>query len=278
MVVYQFDQLDVFSSRVGDGNAVAVVHEADDVSVKDMQRFARWTNLAETVFLSHATGADAHYRARIFTSTGELPFAGHPTLGAARAWADAAGYAGDEIIQECGIGLVPVRRSQSFFEFAAPELRRAGPVENATREAALAVLRMPAHEVVDMQWIANGPTWIGVRARSAAAVLALDPDLTSGNGMEIGVIGAHDDSRPATFEMRAFLPGDSMPEDPVTGSLAAGFAQWLFADGLVSSSFSIRQGTMLGRRGQVEVSRGGDGQIWIGGDTRRAIHGLTTLE
>src|SRR5690349_2911959 len=126
-----FRQVDVFSSEPLRGNPVAVVHGADELTEAQMAAFARWTNLSETTFLLTPTTPDADYRLRIFTPGGELPFAGHPTLGSAHAWLEQGGAArGEELVQECGVGLVRLQRGERL-AFAAPPLIRSGPVDDA---------------------------------------------------------------------------------------------------------------------------------------------------
>src|SRR3954454_19497442 len=121
----RFSQVDVFSSEPLRGNPVAVVHGADGLSDEQMAAFARWTNLSETTFLLAPTAPEADYRVRIFTPGGELPFAGHPTLGSCHAWRERGGVAktSGRIVQQCVVGLVPIRVSQEPSAFAAPAMR-----------------------------------------------------------------------------------------------------------------------------------------------------------
>src|SRR4051812_3459261 len=222
----RFSQVDVFSSEPLLGNPVAVVHDADDVTDEQMAAFARWTNLSETTFLLTPTQPAADYRLRIWTPGGELPFAGHPTLGSAHAWLEAGGVpAGDDVVQECGAGLVRIRRADRL-AFAAPPLLRSGPVAEADLARIGAALRLDTAEVVDSAWVDNGPGWVGVLLRDADAVLGLDPDFAAFGDLKVGAVGPYADG-PVAVELRAFCPGFGMPEDPVTGSLNAGVGQWL---------------------------------------------------
>lgn len=275
----RFSQVDVFSSEPLLGNPVAVVHDADGVSEEQMAAFARWTNLSETTFLLSATRPEADYRLRIWTPGGELPFAGHPTLGSAHAWLEAGGVpaADGVVVQECAAGLVSVRTGERL-SFAAPPLTRSGPVDEADVTAACRALRVDRSGVVDAAWIDNGPGWMGVLLHDAASVLAVDPDWAAFGDLKIGVVGAYADG-PVAVELRAFCPGYGMPEDPVTGSLNAGVGQWL-AGRRLPSSYVASQGTALGRRGRVHVVKDGDpdtGQVWVGGDTRTTITGSVDL-
>ena len=273
----RFSQVDVFSAEPMLGNPVAVVHDADGLSDDDMARFARWTNLSETTFLLAPTGPEADYRLRIWTPGGELPFAGHPTLGSAHAWLEAGGVPTnpDELVQECGAGLVRVRRGKRL-AFAAPPLVRSGPVSEDDRAAIRLALRLDDSRIVDYAWVDNGPGWVGVLLPDAEAVLAVRPDLTAFGDLEIGVVGPYPPGAgDADVEVRAFVPTMGIAEDPVTGSLNAGVAQWLAGDRL-PSSYVASQGTVLGRRGRVHVTQEGD-DLWVGGDTLLTIAGEVAL-
>lgn len=279
----RYSQVDVFTARLMWGNPVAVVHDADGLSKEDMAAFARWTNLSETTFLlapsSAGAAGGADYRLRIFTPGGELPFAGHPTLGSARAWLEAGGVpCGETVIQECGAGLVQVRRlSATRWAFAAPPLRKAGPATAAEISQVAAALRVPASAAVAAEWIDNGPGWLGVLLADAAAVLALSPDYAVMGDLKLGVVGQHGPGGPADVEMRAFVPTLGIPEDPVTGSLGAGMGGWLPRLGVVSPEFTIRQGTNLRRAGLIHISTAGDGTVWVAGETVVGISGEVNL-
>jgi len=274
----RFTQVDVFTSELGYGNPVAVVHDADGLDDAALQRFAAWTNLSETTFLVRPTDPAADYRLRIFTTTRELPFAGHPTLGSARAWLEAGGVPADRdvLVQECGAGLVRVRRDGERLAFAAPPLLRGGPVDTHDLAEIVSALRVDPEKVVDAQWGDNGPGWVMVLLDSAETVLALQPD---GHLMtrfpDVGVAGPHPAGGEAAYEVRAFfLPGPS--EDPVTGSLNAALGQWLTSTGRTPQSYVAAQGTVLGRRGRAYVDRVGD-DLWVGGDTVVGVQGRVAL-
>lgn len=271
----RFLQLDVFTDEPLRGNPLAVVVDGDGLSDGQMQQLARWTNLSETTFLLPPTDPLADYRVRIFTPGGELPFAGHPTLGSCQAWLVCGGapkQAG-QVVQQCGIGRVTVRQGERL-AFAAPPLKRSGPVEGAEREQALASLGLDA--VLDLQWIDNGPGWMAARLQTAEQVLALRPDFQRMRGLKLGVIGAHPAGSECAFEVRAFVPTLGVPEDPVTGSLQAGLARWLIGAGLAPDRYVAAQGATLGRAGRVFVERDGD-SIWIGGDVMTLIQGEIEL-
>lgn len=276
----RFRQIDVFGSGPYSGNPVAVVLDADDLDDDDLRRFATWTNLSEATFVLPPTTADAEYRVRIFSLDLELPFAGHPTLGTARAWLDAGGVPATPgtVRQECGIGVVPVRIDGELLSFAAPPRQRSGAVDPALLARVVDVLGIAAADVVDAEWLDNGPGWIGVLLGTADAVLAVTPDATGHSGhWDIGVIGPTPSGSDASFELRAFFgSGSSLREDPVTGSLNAAAAQWLLGTGRASAPYVARQGTALGRHGRIHVDTEGD-DVWIGGRTHVAISGEVDL-
>jgi len=274
---HPFVQVNVFSTDPLLGNPLAVVLDADGLSNTRMAAFARWTNLSETTFVSAPSDPRADYRVRIFTTLGELPFAGHPTLGSCHAWLVTGGVAqGAEIVQECGIGLVRIRRSETGFAFDAPPLLREGPLEPALRQRVLAGLGVAADDVVDVRWVDNGPPWIAARLRTRVAVLAVRPDYAALDGLMVGVFAAcgEGDEVDAQYESRAFIAGEAAPEDPVTGSLNAGIARWLLGE--APARYVISQGTVLGRAGRVQVERDGDA-LWIGGACVTCIEGKVTL-
>lgn len=274
----RFVQVDVFTAVPLKGNALAVVVDGAGLGDADMAAFARWTNLSETTFLLPPTDPAADYRVRIFTPNGELPFAGHPTLGSAHAFLASGGDARrpGEVVQQCAIGLVRVTRSGARLAFAAPPLKRSGPVEASIRAQIAASLRVAEAELLDVVWVDNGPGWMVARLQDAARVQALQPDFAAMKGLKLGVVGAHPEGAEAQFEVRAFVPDLGIPEDPVTGSLNAGLALWLQGAGLAPDRYVAAQGMALGRAGRVHVRREADA-TWIGGDVVPLIHGQVRL-
>lgn len=267
-----FRQVDVFGSGPLTGNPVAVVHDADDLDDERMQLFAQWTNLSETTFLLRPADDRADYRLRIFTPSRELPFAGHPTLGSAHAWLEAGGTPqGDRVVQECGAGLVEIERGERL-AFQAPPLIKDGPVDEPTLATITDALGIGRDDVVDAKWVDNGPGWVGVLLGDARDVLALEPDNSRFDGLEIGVAGPwRDGGSDADVEVRAFVPGDGIGEDPVTGSLNASLGQWL-AGTVLPEHYVAAQGTAIGRAGRVHVRREGE-TVWVGGDTSTTLRG-----
>jgi PhzF family phenazine biosynthesis protein len=273
MTTHQFRQVDVFTTTRYAGNPVAVVHDAEGLDAQAMQQFAAWTNLSETTFLLPAHDAQADYRLRIFTPWDELPFAGHPTLGSAHAWLEAGGTpqhaAG--LTQECAAGLIKLRRTDVGLAFAAPPLRRSGPVADNLLAHIADLLRIDRAAIIDAHWVDNGPGWVGVLLDDAETVLALRPGPVD---LPIGAVGPYPAGSPEQWEVRAFFPsGSGTVEDPVTGSLNAALAGWLVRTGRATTPYIASQGTMLGRSGRVHITSDETATMWIGGGTITCVHG-----
>ncbi|WP_341923315.1 PhzF family phenazine biosynthesis protein [Polaromonas sp. YR568] len=305
-----FKQVDVFTDQPYFGNPLAVVLDGSGLDDEAMQRFARWTNLSETTFVLPPVDPAADYRVRIFTPGGELPFAGHPTLGSCHAWLQAGGTPRrqDFIVQECQVGLVNIRREGDRLAFAAPHLQRSAPSPAVLAQVA-AALGLKAQHILAAQLLDNGPVWLGLLLDSADTVLQLQPDHAAlkKQGLKVGVVGAHPaqaapvliaranrearafagsthpspaEAATADFEVRAFAAPIGIEEDPVTGSLNASLAQWLMAEGHAPEHYIVAQGTCLGRAGRVHLSReNADGapQVWVGGESVTCIDGTVTL-
>jgi PhzF family phenazine biosynthesis protein len=295
-----FQQIDVFTHVPYRGNPLAVVLDGAGLTTDEMQQFTNWTNLSEATFLLPPTPegarAGADYRVRIFCPGRELPFAGHPTLGTCHAWLSTGSKPKREhIVQECGIGLVRIRRdgggADARLSFAAPPLKKSGPLDDADVTLIAKGLGIARSDILHHAWCDNGPNWRAVMLASAEQVLAVKPDAAILGKLDIGVVGPrgkvglvgpHASSTHALpdgidFEVRAFFPGVSgLAEDPVTGSLNAGIASWLISAGLAPPTYVVRQGTALGRDGRVYVAKQGN-DIWIGGGAVTCVSGMVTL-
>lgn len=281
--VRPFAQVDVFSAQPYRGNPVAVILDGDGLSDDEMRRIAQWTNLSETTFVLPATTPGADYRLRIFTPGGELPFAGHPTLGSAHAWLQHSGHqvVGGRIVQECAAGLVTLQVStnqqgERALSFEAPPTVRTGPLSDSRLARTIAALGIPASAVVAHEWVDNGPGWTAIRLNTAAEVLELTPTFNPDTDLMVGVIGAYPAGSDSDFEVRAFAPAAGVYEDPVTGSLNASIAQWLVRSGAVTSGYTASQGTAMGRSGRIDVALDKSGSVWIGGATTTCILGTIT--
>ena len=275
-----FKQVDVFTAVPYLGNPVAVVLDAVGIDDVAMQRFTDWTNLSEATFVLPPAHADADYRLRIFCPGRELPFAGHPTLGSCHAWLEAGGRPkrSDVIVQECGAGLVRIRRDGGRLAFAAPARLRSGPLDDALLARTVEALGLHLHDVVAHAWCDNGPPWRALLLRSAAQVLALRPDRAALEGSFVGVVAPHAPGGDSDFEVRAFFPGQAgLIEDPVTGSLNAALGQWLIEAELAPASYVAAQGTALGRAGRVHVTRDAGGVTWVGGASTTCVDGRAAL-
>jgi PhzF family phenazine biosynthesis protein len=273
----RFSQVDVFGSGACSGNPVAVVVDGEGLSTEQMQRFATWTNLSETTFVLPPDDPEADYRVRIFTPELEAPFAGHPTLGSCHVWLEAGGEArnSEEIVQECGVGLVRVRPEEERLAFAAPPLRRSGPAspEDAARVAT--ALGLEREEMLAVEWVDNGFSWIAVLLESAERVLELRPSRLD---FDLGAVGFHPPGSAAAIELRAFFPINGVAaEDPVTGSLNAGVAQWLLGSGRLRAPYLAAQGSAIGREGRIHVDQDDDGTVWVGGRCETVVSGAATL-
>jgi len=270
----------VFGTRPFTGNPLPVVAASEGLSTGDMLSIARWFNYSETTFLLPPTDADADYRVRIFTTAQELPFAGHPTLGSAHAWLEAGGKPkrAGVVVQECGAGLVTVRRDEDRLAFAAPPLIRGGqPTEQEVAQVAK-LLQIDRAAIVDAVWADNGPGWIAVMLESAEAVLAVEPVRYYPGQIDIGIVGRHPPGSETAFELRALFYDrqGTLIEDPVTGSLNASVGQWLFATQRASGHYLAAQGTRLGRSGRIHVEQDSDGQVWVGGATYTIVSGVVS--
>lgn len=261
------------------GNPLAVVIDSEGLETEEMEAITRWLNLSKTVFLLPPSTVEADYRVRIFTLAGELPFAGHPTLGSCHVWLSSGGspQRPDTVVQECGIGLIPIRCGQRL-AFSAPPLLRSGPVDPEYLHGVALALGVEDEVIMDSRWVDNGPGWVGVLLDNAEAVLSLTPDFSrfeTEGGLDIGVVGFYPDGSECVYEVRAFFTTDTgaMSEDPVTGSLNASTAQWMIETGRVTAPYLAGQGTRLRRTGRIHIDRDEQGSVWVGGATVTVVEG-----
>jgi PhzF family phenazine biosynthesis protein len=273
--------VDVFGQAPFSGNPLPVILGTSRLSADRMQAITRWFNVSETTFVFPPSNPGADYHVRIFTPARELPFAGHPTLGSCCAWLAAGGKPrkNDLIVQQCGAGLIPLRRTDSALAFAAPPLVRSGSADKEKRAEIAAFLDIAVEDIVAAEWVDNGPGWVAVLLKSAEQVLSLRPQTTAPTQVDIGVVGPHAAGGAADFELRAFYTDQNLMvrEDPVTGSLNASVAQWLFASGRAKDRYIAAQGTCIGYTGRVELTIDGSGQVWVGGKTLVLTGGPLTV-
>lgn len=287
----QYVQLDVFASRLFDGNPLAVVIDADDLDTDDMQRIARWTNLSETAFLLKPTQPQADYRVRIFTTRQELPFAGHPSVGSAYVAIEAGKVTAGKrsLVQECAAGLLPV---QVDGEGDSRVIHVQAPPATIERcdDALAGEIAESLHIPLDtarMRKVDIGPVWLVCDLDEASSVRALHPDFPAiasicetASAVGVCVFGRERDGT-ACIAVRAFCPADGMPEDPVTGSANAAIAAYLReTDGLKTCGhrYLASQGREVGRNGIVEVSvDAATSAITVGGACAIGVRGELRL-
>jgi len=274
----RFRLVDVFGEHPLSGNPLAVVVDSDGLATEQMLKITRWLNFSETSFLMPPEIEGADYKVRIFTLAGELPFAGHPTLGSCHVWQTLADESPDQIVQECGAGLIRLRRSGGGFAFSAPDLIRDGPVDPDHLAEIADVLGVDEEDILDASWVDNGPGWVGLLLADAGTVIDLEPDFSRyhrDEGLDIGVVGMYPEGSECRYEVRAFFTGGrgKMVEDPVTGSLNASLAQWLLSGGRVDAPYVASQGTRLGRRGRVHITTDDGGSVWVGGTVFDIVEG-----
>jgi len=279
-----FMQVDVFTDTPFRGNPVAVVLDARGLDGEQMQSIARWTNLSETTFVLPAEDAAADYRLRIFTPRAELPFAGHPTLGSARALLDAglAAPRDGRLVQQCGAGLVEltVDAAERRLWLRVPQ-PRATPLSASQQLALEEALGMPCTSegsVIDV-----GPVWITVRVASGDALLAARPDQAAiaRLSQELRATGvtafgprttqSGSSGEDGDLEVRSFAPVHGVPEDPVCGSGNGCVAAYLASEGR-HAAYVARQGRAIGRDGRVLV-RYDERGIQIGGHAAVCVRG-----
>jgi PhzF family phenazine biosynthesis protein len=265
----RLDLVDVFGAQPLRGNPLAVVHGAEGLDAAKMLRLTQWLGFSETTFLLPPTDPGADYRVRIFYPAGELPFAGHPTLGSAFAWLAAGGqprHAG-QVVQQCGAGLIAVRQEGELLSFAAPAFTRYAPMTAAETVAAVQIAGVDPASVVEAVHVANGPQWQLLRLRSADEVLAAHPAPRAPLGTDVGLAAPAPPGSQVDWELRAFFANQhgAMVEDPVTGSFNAGVAMHLFASGQVQGRYLAGQGQATGADGRIRCSQDSTGQVWIGG-------------
>ena len=280
MLQRRFIQCDVFTSVPTRGNGLAVVVDGEGLSDEAMQAFAAWTNLAETTFLMAPTTEAADYKVRIFTPKREMLFAGHPTLGSCASWLRAGGKSRTEgvVRQECGVGIVDIDVSGGVPAFAAPPTTIA-PLPPDKLAAITSALGLSHERILRTVQLANGPVWQVLELASAADVLAADSSkIRYPEFVGIGLIGAHPPGSECQYEVRMLAPSSGMSEDPITGSLNAAIAQWMYGSGHWHDPVTVAQGTGLGRQGRVFIRRDDStGTVWIGGQTCILIEGTLTL-
>lgn len=277
----RFIQCDVFTSTPTLGNGLAVVVDGDGLTEAEMQRFAAWTNLAETTFLLPPTDPLADYRVRIFTTVREMLFAGHPTLGSCAAWLKTGGQPKTPGIvrQECGVGIVEIDMTGAVPAFIAPPTR-IDAMDDGEFHRICQALQIDPATVRNRARLENGPVWQALELQDAAAVLAVDSSKVRWPEFQaIGLIGAHGDDHECDYEVRMLAPSSGMSEDPITGSLNSALSHWLHSMGRLGRNLLVAQGTSIGRQGRVYMRPDleNPGAVRIGGETQMLIDGMVNI-
>jgi trans-2,3-dihydro-3-hydroxyanthranilate isomerase len=278
--------LDVFTSRPLAGNALAVVHDADDLDEERMLGFARETKLSETTFVQTATEAGADYRNRIWMTTRELPFAGHPSLGTAVAVANARGEREARYVQQTGAGLQPVEVELGSNGGPA----RASMLQEPTRfgaerdpavvAAALGLVDADTHPELPPQLVSCGVQHLIVPIRDAAVLSRAHPDadlLSALLGGSDAVCAYLAWPEPDGVHVQArgfFLEGRLVAEDPATGSAAGPLCAYLHAR-TGATRIEVAQGVAMGRPSRL-VCEAGE-RVRVAGDVVVLIAGHVEL-
>jgi len=275
----RFVQCDVFTSVPTKGNALAVVVDGEGLSTEQMQAFARWTNLAETTFLTKPEHPIADYKVRIFTPTREMPFAGHPTLGSCMTWLEMGGIPrqANNVKQECGVGIVDIDLTGAIPAFAAPPTS-VRPMSDIERIRITERLGLRSEQVLATAELCNGPIWQAFELDSSESVLAVDSALVKWPEFKaIGLMGKTRECSDSDYEVRMLAPSSGMSEDPITGSLNAALACWLREHGRLESPLVVSQGAKIDRLGHVEISMTQNGTVLVGGDVHILIKGTVLI-
>lgn len=273
---FNFKQPTVFSVDNLKGNPLAVVIDADALTYEQMTQFAKWNNVSETVYLLKPTIDGADYRVRIFTINGEIPFAGHPTLGSCYVWQQAyKQHDKTTVTQQCEAGLVTIKRVNGRLAFMAPPLIKATDLADEEKQNIFSALGIVSDDISGYKWLDNSSSWFVIELKSVDKLLSITPDYSKFKNHNIGVCATHPKGHNKELEVRAFS-GSSAVEDPVTGSLNALLAQWLIPQGKLPNEYTAGQGQCVLRDGLIYVSF--DGQTyWIGGDVVDCISGIVEL-
>lgn len=255
----EYDVVDVFAPGPFAGNQLAVVHAADELPDDALLAIAREFGFSETTFPTPVD--DGRYRCRIFTPGGEIPFAGHPTLGTAWVLHDRGLLAGLDAVQECGAGEIGVRLDGDRVELSAAPRDLVGPLGDAFVAQLLDGVGLELADLDGEVWLAGtGLTFVHLPVRDEAVARAVVPsrpvrelaalpatrdpldgiNLCAVRGRSAGGLDVHS---------RVFVPGLSVPEDPATGSAAAGLGLALHVRSLLDGGrrYRISQGTEIGR-------------------------------
>lgn len=277
----KYFQVDVFGKSAMRGNPVAVFFGGHDLSTEEMLKIANWMNLSETTFVLPPTDPKADYKLRIFDPVSEMKFAGHPTLGSARAFLE-AGHTpknNHKLIQECQLGLVEISiGSDGILSFELP-----GAIHTILDQKAKRDLEntLNANESLEdfLILVDVGARWIVGEVKSIEKLLDMKPNmqelatLTPTLGAEGITLFAKNKSEKSVIEVRSFAPAVNVNEDPVCGSGNASVGHYFIQQGLpIGSHYTSLQGRVMGRDGEVKIELNGE-RIKVGGQTKVWLKG-----
>jgi trans-2,3-dihydro-3-hydroxyanthranilate isomerase len=289
-----YDVVDVFTDRPFAGNQLAVVHGAGDLTTEQCLALAREFNFSETTFPSARVADGAEYATRIFTPGGEIPFAGHPTLGTAWVLRERGLLTADEVTQVCGAGRIGVAFAGDRVSLSAVPRDLVGPLDEALAAAVLADVGLAREDLAGDVWVAGcGLSFLHVpvaadavgRARPSTRPLREYADRLAAAGTTqdpvegINLVSVSGTAPDLEVRARVFVPGLSVAEDPATGSAAAGLGVALVAAGLLpdGGSYAITQGVEMGRPsalfGRVEAADGAARLCHVAGQVQPVASG-----
>jgi trans-2,3-dihydro-3-hydroxyanthranilate isomerase len=288
-----YDVVDVFTDRPFAGNQLAVVHGGQDLSAEQCLALTREFNFSETTF--PASPGETSYTNRIFTPGGEIPFAGHPTLGTAWVLRERGLVTAEQVTQHCGVGEIGVRfLADGAVELTAPPRDLVGPLDEELVEVLLEDVGLSLADLAGPAWIAGaGVSFVYLpvvehavrRATQAVRPLGEHADriAAAGAGKDpvegIDVHHVSGDAPELAVHSRVFVPDLSVPEDPATGAAAAGLGLALVAAGRLPEGgrYTITQGVEMGRpsrlHGRVDVNDGAAVSCHVAGRVQKVASG-----
>jgi trans-2,3-dihydro-3-hydroxyanthranilate isomerase len=294
----RYDIVDVFTDRPFAGNQLAVVHGADDLSTEQCRRLAQEFGFSETTFPGSSVVDGREYATRIFTPEHEIPFAGHPTLGTAWVLREAGLLSGADATQVCGAGPVGVRFEDDVVELSAVPRDLVGPLPQDLTRDVLRTVGLTLADLSGQAYVAGcGLSFVHVPVTEEAVLRAVPASRPFGRLAErlaatgpvedlIDAVNVHAVSGEAprlTVHARVFVPGVGVPEDPATGSAAAGLGMVLAASGQLPEGgrYDITQGVEMGRpsllHGRVEATGGRPERVHVAGRVQPVASGEITV-
>lgn len=287
MAHFQSIHCDVFAPRIGTGNPLAVILDADALSTEQMQAIADWMNLAETTFILKPTIAEADYRVRIFTTKKEIAFAGHPSIGSAHALLSHGlqPIIPGLLMQECSAGLLPIRyqpeQTNNSLSVRVPSSKLVRYADGSDTSFAT-IFKQPQYRDVTPALVEGGRRWWLAELRSEQDVRHFEPDSfaikqLAEQSQSLGLcIFARSQNPENGLVVRAFPLGVGIFEDPASGAANAAIAAYLHETGQLKSlanRYLVSQGREIGRDAVLTLGIDANADVWVGGDCRNVIEG-----